>query len=409
MDEDFSHNLILIAIDSFDVFRYNGERFLFNETSIKKTFPIKAMNMHQCKIRIFLANDPPYLFREIIKQISKALNFEIEPFILEDNVKSYVFANDTTTGAFKILQDGDIQIAIGRLHLGRSRSKYFSFSHSYYASSLVLIIQAGEKYSSIERLQFPFTLNTWLTLISMIIIGILIIIIIERRKIKIRNFVFGHKNQIPILNMLSSFLGGIVIPQPRFNFARSILIFWICTSFVLRNAYQAALYNFIRMDQMKTIPLTINEVLYKNYKIYASTSVQDMLVKVPYIKYYTNILNVSELETFQELLINDDDYEDDHDDDDNYIHIAILCPQKNSFLKRAIDYEVQKYMYMGFIKKWEELYVDLRSDYDRNSKLQKQKPLRIDQLIGIFQLYYHQLSSISSPTSSSIITLSLSF
>lgn len=160
----------------------------------------------------------------------------------------------------------------------------------YYYTDILFAISENGPYTSIQQLLFPFGSSVWYCVIAMFAIGIMIIL-----KLKLfgskqhQNFVFGENNSIPLLNMVSTYLGGSVNPLPKRNFARYILYVWMLSSIVLQNSYQGSLFKFLRTPKTIPLPTTVSQMVAENYKFY----IPDI-----YIGYFQHLLEMYKQSTF---------------------------------------------------------------------------------------------------------------
>lgn len=154
----------------------------------------------------------------------------------------------------------------------------------YYYTDILFAISETGPYTSIQQLLFPFGSIVWYCVITLFVIGILVILNLKLFGNNMhRNFVFGENNSIPLLNMISTYLGGSVNPLPRRNFARYILSVWMLSSIVLQNSYQGSLFKFLRTPKSIPLPTTVSQMVDENYKFY----IPDI-----YIMYFQHLLEM---------------------------------------------------------------------------------------------------------------------
>lgn len=93
----------------------------------------------------------------------------------------------------------------------------------------------------------------WLWICVLFVIAVTIIVTLKLTAKNWRDFVIGQSNSMPFFNMLSVCLGGTIPMQhtPSRNFARTVLVIWLFSTLVLRNAYQGKLFDNLRINQRK--------------------------------------------------------------------------------------------------------------------------------------------------------------
>lgn len=128
---------------------------------------------------------------------------------------------------------------LGIILAAESRAKLYSFSFVYFYGDLVFGIPPGRPYTSLQKLVFPFGIKVWYCLGLVFVVATILIVSLKLGAEKRRAFVVG-KAKNPFLNMINISFGGALCSNkvPVRNFARTMLIMWLLSSLVLRNAYQ---------------------------------------------------------------------------------------------------------------------------------------------------------------------------
>lgn len=111
-----------------------------------------------------------------------------------------------------------------------------------------------------QRLLLPFDFTIWILIFSLLLTGIILILFTKLMKRRWRHFIIGGRlNRTPILNMFNSLLGGSVANRVMASnltnfgtFARTLLMIWILSTLVLRNAYQGSLFHHLQFPAMKS-------------------------------------------------------------------------------------------------------------------------------------------------------------
>lgn len=135
---------------------------------------------------------------------------------------------------------------------------------------MLFAIPPGERYTSLEKLFFPFGRNAWLCICGLLMFAVVILFVIKFTSKKTRNFIVGNSNQMPFFNMVVVGLGGSIHihEMPMQNFARTMLLFWLLATLVLRNAYQGKLYDNLRRTQRKMPFFRLDDLFRSNLKLY---------------------------------------------------------------------------------------------------------------------------------------------
>ena len=156
-------------------------------------------------------------------------------------------------------------MSLGPLAYSPQRALLFSPSTPYYHTSIVLVVPAGKPYTAVQTLLKPFSTNLWILCLFTNFFGYTFIFILKLSPKNIRNLVLGNKNRTPIFNMINSAMGGSSVSKGTFS--RTLLIFWVLCSLVLRNAYQGCLFSILQ-HKMRNAPIkSLNEILDNNFTL----------------------------------------------------------------------------------------------------------------------------------------------
>lgn len=155
----------------------------------------------------------------------------------------------------------------------------FAISFPYYYATLLFAVPPGKPYTSLEKIFFPFEYLVWTSICGVFIAAVALICQLKFTQATRRQFVLGAKNDSPLINMISIFLGGSVDHVPGRNFARTILLIWMSMSLILRSAYQGRLYHFIRTDQRSSTMNDLAAIVESDYKIYTTPKFHNFVIK----------------------------------------------------------------------------------------------------------------------------------
>lgn len=255
----------------------------------KKKYFIKiAHNLHNCPIKVVTFDCPPSMMMhkiddnnydlqgfdgELLKELSVALNFKIQVVTVPNEERwGTLDDNGTSTGAIKMVIDGEVDMTIGMFTITPLRNKFMRNSQPYFATPFVLVIPPGAPLSPFTKLFRPFQESVWFFLLTTFIVGSFVITIIKLQSIAIRNFVFGHSNNTPYVNILNIFFGGSMHSLPSRNFARTLLMMFILFCIVKRSLYQGALFQYLQSDERSKPAQSFKELIAKDFKFYMTST-----------------------------------------------------------------------------------------------------------------------------------------
>lgn len=146
-----------------------------------------------------------------------------------------------------------------------SRALLYSMSFAYFYGALIFAIPPGRPYTSLEKLMFPFRYKIWTCICALFTVAAIVVVLLKCGPRKRRDFIVGKFNNMPFFNMINILFGGSISFNriPIRNFARTILLIWLFSSLVLRNAYQGKLFDNLRSDQ-RMAPLYEFKDLYES-------------------------------------------------------------------------------------------------------------------------------------------------
>ncbi|KAG5668364.1 hypothetical protein PVAND_016305 [Polypedilum vanderplanki] len=130
-----------------------------------------------------------------------------------------------------------------------------------------LMVTKGEKYTDYEKLLMPFDFTTWCLLLGTFCTAFLLIFIINKMNKNVQKVVYGEGVTMPSLNVVSTFFGIAQTKLPKLDFARFILINFICFCLIFRTAYQGVLFDYMNSDMRKPHAQTIDEVFDNDFRI----------------------------------------------------------------------------------------------------------------------------------------------
>lgn len=166
--------------------------------------------------------------------------------------------------------NGSANLTIGAVTPSTIRAQNFSWSMPFFYGYMLFAIPPGKSYTALEKLFFPFHNRVWICSCVIIVVAIAIMIILKLTPRPYRDFVIGKSNDMPFFNMLNACLGGTISTSnsPSRNFARFVLLIWLLSTLVLRNAYQGKLFHNLRSKQHKSPYFRLDELYESDMKLY---------------------------------------------------------------------------------------------------------------------------------------------
>lgn len=307
-----SHNLNEVNIFTYFPFaEFHCEQIepvLYNiftiDRGFKKSLPYfhkKVSNMHGCPLSVATFDFPPFvtinrhdrglitlsgLDGSLITLMSETMNFTLKVVdVTDDNLWGTLYENGSSNGATKMLMDGAVNSTIGYYTLSALTFQLLSASHAYYTSSLVWMVPPGNDFTSLSKLTKPFDLILWTFVIAVFLISMLVVVLIKRCPISIRNFVFGENVSSPGLNILNICLGGSLNRTPTKNFARALLCIFMLYCIIIRCSYQGALFKFMRMEPKEPIADSFYKMIERNYVFYMRKT------SIEHVRQFSDILD----------------------------------------------------------------------------------------------------------------------
>jgi hypothetical protein len=246
-------------------------------------FPRKFKNLHQCEVRVSIANntEPETIVKfradgsqdifgqdiNFINVLSQRNNFRIN-FTFVGRL-GFLLSNGSAAGPLKALIDGSADISVSGWILKLNRIKFLDYSTSYVNDQIIFVIPGGRELTAVERLVYPFHLLLWISIFGILVFAVLIICLIRRRLRSAQDFMFGQNVGNPFVNLMIGFIGGSQTNLPRTNFARFLLMMFLIYSLIIRTLYQAAFYELLNSKKLYGEVKSIDELLESDFKIFA--------------------------------------------------------------------------------------------------------------------------------------------
>jgi hypothetical protein len=247
------------------------------ENPLETLFEDKMKNLHGCPIKVAIANDvPPHVIIEgehvygrdidLINALASFINFTTNiAFVGSDG---FFLDNGSSIGPLKALLDRQVDVSLSNWWLKENRLKFFDSTSSYISENSIFVVPHGSDFTALEKMIYPFDYQSWIAIISFLVIGNLVIFIIQRQSTSIQDFVFGREIRGNSLKLLSVFLGVSLRRLPGRNFARYLLMMFIIYSLIIRTLYQGSYYQLLKTQTRHGEIQSIDELMSRDLEIY---------------------------------------------------------------------------------------------------------------------------------------------
>lgn len=145
-----------------------------------------------------------------------------------------------------------------------SRQREFSLTMPHLYDTMSFLVPIGVPYTSLQKIYLPFSLPVWLWLLSAYGIAFLFSLL-------------RMHSSMSFFNITSIILGGGVGDEPQQFNARFLLLVWMSTTLILRNAYLGVLFDLLT-GQVHHQPVdTFARIKQFNYTFYATPYVTSLM------------------------------------------------------------------------------------------------------------------------------------
>ena len=165
----------------------------------------------------------------------------------------------------------EVNFTIGYFNTNVIRNYYMTNTFSHYTSKICFIRPPGRPLTSFEKLFFPFSTVLWFFVLFIFSVAFTVIFTLKFQSKVIKSFTFGRKNQSPNLNLINIFFGGSTHNIPIRNFARTLFMLWVFYCFIIRTAYQGALFKILQNPINISSVNTIQDMIDQNYLFYMTS------------------------------------------------------------------------------------------------------------------------------------------
>ncbi|XP_017062038.1 uncharacterized protein LOC108101967 [Drosophila ficusphila] len=194
---------------------------------------------------------------DLLQLLAKALRFKIELYMPHE--PSQIFGEGNVSGCFAQLADNSVSMAIGGLSGSDRRRWQFSKSTVFHQSHFVMVVRRDRYLGRFGPLILPFRGKVWGVIIIIFLLAILVTCILRFR--------LGLSHSLE--NIVLVIVGNPVPTQrmPGTGFPRYLLASWLLLTLVLRCAYQARLFNVLRLSHHRPLPGDLSGLIADNYTL----------------------------------------------------------------------------------------------------------------------------------------------
>ncbi|XP_062539199.1 uncharacterized protein LOC134207509 [Armigeres subalbatus] len=219
-------------------------------------------NFYGCPVKLGTFETPPFIHfhnpaqiqntsisgfeGDLVTTLSGKLNFRLVILTPPDDAQWGVPLANGSTGLMKILQDETVDFGIGCLGIMAQRNAILQPGRAHYTSRVLFAVPEGRPYSSLEKLLRPYERTVWMVACGLLIGATVLILFMKFATSELRKFIYGERNETPLLNLFIVFFSGGLHIFPRRNFARTVLMLWIVHCFVMRTVYQGLLFRYLQ-------------------------------------------------------------------------------------------------------------------------------------------------------------------
>ncbi|XP_021707886.1 uncharacterized protein LOC110678801 [Aedes aegypti] len=180
---------------------------------------------------------------ELLKVIANYFNFKIRFTPPPNGMQWGELRENGSTGLMGMIQVGSVDFAVGSIGRSLVRNTLLQAGIGNFYDHVIFAVPPGIPYTPMEKLTMPATLNAWVfVMVSFIFCSLLFSIDIKDQFLRIQ---FDKRDTLFIYTW-SILMGSVMHKPPVSFFKRYVLIGWLTVTLVLRNAYQALLFNNLR-------------------------------------------------------------------------------------------------------------------------------------------------------------------
>lgn len=364
-------------------------------------FPNKLADLHGCSLRIaatetddgeieYIRNNKGLIVGlsgfagRLMEAVAAKLNYTLQIIDVAPET-TQIYPNGSAGGAIKLLQDGEVDIAVGLFHQHIDYWSRLDSTITFSSTDICFVVPKGIRLSPYERIIAPLDEIVWLHILGLLGVAAIFIALA---------LVLPPMNRLVEMFVLVRVSIGVDVDTwPKSFTVRWMLIGLSITFLCLRTAYQTNLIYFLANDVRWPPIVTIDGMRESNYTIYVNSSViihalQSYRVHIQSIFNRSDIhRRIAEDQSFRGAIVMlrrriDQTMQASIDN----IYRFNLCAtlQKNSFLTRTINDAMEKLLAGGLTERWEQEFRLI----DENRRYEEVKqPISLEDSSACFFLY----------------------
>jgi hypothetical protein len=122
-------------------------------------------------------------------------------------------------------------------------------------------VPPGKPFTGLETLLLPFHNTLWITIICAFALELVVVFMVTR-------FRYRGRVKNPFMQLYATWIGLVSMPEPKTLLGRSLMIMWVFHCLVLRNVYQAKLYDNMRHMRNKSHIKTYRTAVDEGFHFY---------------------------------------------------------------------------------------------------------------------------------------------
>lgn len=200
-------------------------------------------------------------------ELSSILNFNLK--IIIDTLPHVGFIKGKPVGGFQKLMNRNGDFMIASVPLTVENMMKMETTRVYHMYSVIYSIPPGKPFTFFEKLCRPFSVELWISLMSILGVATFTIFIINYfGSPKFKKFLFGSIETSPFMNLVSYSLTGSIanVNILNGNISRFIFSLLLISYIILSSAYSGKLFDILQTDLRHPTFENVREVWQSDYK-----------------------------------------------------------------------------------------------------------------------------------------------
>ncbi|KXJ72024.1 hypothetical protein RP20_CCG019124 [Aedes albopictus] len=217
---------------------------------------------------------------DLLRVLASYFNFSIQLTPPQNGMKWGELRKYGSTGLMGMLQEGNVDFAIGSIGRSLARNTMLKAGVGNFYDHVIFAVPPGIPYGPMEKLTMPVSSNAWIFIIAtFIVFSLLFSIDVSKQNFRIKL----DKQNASFIYAWSVLFGGAMHNSSKVVFKRYVLIGWLSATLVLRNAYQAILFNNLRRGIEFEPILSLEDIDKAGLYYYMYNITQRFFVRNPHI------------------------------------------------------------------------------------------------------------------------------